>query len=103
MSQASNIKYAREILDQKVMLLEELWLLLGNGDKAPDFTKQEMCFFTQNIYQVYKQCIAKDHNARTCSILSALDVIKPCSFPIAPSIWHSHNTQKLLEQFSSGI
>lgn len=102
-SQASNVKYAGEILDQKVMLLEELWLLSGNGDKAPDFTKQEICFFSQNIYQVYKQCIAKDHSARTCSILSALDVIKPCSFPIAPSIWHSHNIQQLLEQFSSGI
>lgn len=34
---------------KKVMLLEELWLLSGNGDKAPDFTKQEM-FFSQNIY-----------------------------------------------------
>lgn len=47
------------------MLLEELWLLSGNGDKAPDFTKQKICFFSQNIYQVYKQRIAKDHDART--------------------------------------
>lgn len=103
-SQASNVKYAGEILDQKVRLLEELWLLSGNGDKAPDFSKQEICFFFKIFIKSTNNAQLRiNHDTRIYSILSALDVIKPCSFPIVSSFWHSHNTQKLLEQFSSGI
>lgn len=35
---------------KKVTLLEELWLLSGYGDKALDFTEQEICLFFFSKY-----------------------------------------------------